>query len=80
MAETKANKAATNPWDVMVEINIPKAMNGEPNYEIASVNGRVFKIQRGVKVEVPAPIAEVIEHSFLAQDEAESFIEGKTEK
>ena len=81
MAEAKTTtKAVVDPWKNMVEIKLPKATNGEPNYVIASVNGRVFKIQRGVKVEVPAPIAEVIEHSFLAQDEADNFIEEKTEK
>ena len=77
--ETKATKVA-DPWKEMVAIKLPKATNGEPNYVIASVNGKAFKIQRGVKVEVPAPIAEVIEHSFLAQDEAEEFIENKAEK
>jgi len=80
MADTKTTKVAEDPWAKKVEIKLPKASNGEPNYVIASVNGRAFKIQRGVKVEVPAPIAEVIEHSFLAQDEAEEFIETKADK
>lgn len=83
MAEsTKATTKATvtNPWDKKVEVMLPKATNGDSNYLIASVNGRVFKIKRGVKVEVPAPIAEVIEHSFNAQNEADEFIDAKTEK
>ena len=80
MADTKTTKTVADPWKEEVEIKLPKATNGEPNYVIASVNGRAFKIQRGIKVKVPAPIAEVIEHSFLAQDEADSFIESRTEK
>ena len=63
-----------DPWSIMVEIKIPKRVDGGPNYTIASVNGRVFKVMNGVNVKVPAPIAEVIEHSFEAQDEAELFI------
>lgn len=73
---TKTN----DPWSDMVEVKIPKAVNGEPNYVIASVNGRIFKVQRGIKVEVPAPIAEVLEHSFEARDEADEFIESLTSK
>lgn len=77
MAE-KAVKT-TDPWEQMVMINIPRATNGEPNYKIASVNGRVFKIKRGENVEVPAPIAEVLQHSFEAQNEAIEFIEKASE-
>lgn len=64
-----------DPWKDMVQVRLPKATNGELNYQIASVNGRVYKIQKGVPVSVPAPIAEVLKHSFKAQDEADMFIE-----
>lgn len=80
MAESKTTTKTVDPWKNMVEIRLPKATDGSPNYLIASVNGRAFKVKRGVKVKVPAPIAEVIEHSFEAQDEADSFIEEKTDK
>lgn len=86
--ETKANvtkaKKKVEPstaldsdyWKEMVEIRLPKAVKGEPNFIIASVNGKTFKIQKGVKVEVPAPIAEVIENSYLASEEAEAYASG----
>lgn len=64
-----------DPWSIKKAIRVPRATNGEANYLIASVNGRVFKIQRGIEVEVPAPIAEVIAHSFEAEDEAVTFID-----
>ena len=63
-----------DPWKQMVEVKIPKTADGSANYIIASVNGKVFKVMKGVNVKVPAPIAEVLEHSFEAQDEAELFI------
>ena len=65
---------AGDPWSKKVAIKLPK-VPGEPNYLIASVNGRVFQIKRGEQIEVPAPIAEVLEHSFKAEEDAESFIE-----
>lgn len=73
----KIEKKAIDPWKVMKRIRLPKATNGEPNYSIASVNGRVFKIKRGIEVDVPAPIAEVIENSFDMQDKADEYIESK---
>lgn len=51
-----------------------------------SVNGRRYQIQRGVEVEVPAEVAEVLEHSQrqdnlaasrIAQAEAEAMTGGK---
>lgn len=64
-----------DPWETKVKIHIPRATNGEPNYIITSVNGRTFKVQRGMDVVVPAPIAEVLQHSFEAQEEALRFID-----
>ena len=78
-SEAKATKAVTkDPWDQMVTIKLPKLNDGSENYRIASVNGRVYKIQRGVSVEVPMPIAKVLQNSEEAQEEAEAFIEGLT--
>lgn len=67
-------------WDKMVTIFVPRATNGEANVIPVSVNGRGFKVQRGVNVEVPAPIAEVLQHSFEAQEEAIRYIEKGVEK
>lgn len=70
--ETAVNR---DPWSVKAEIKLPKGPKGEPNYEIVSVNGRIFKIKKGEKVKVPMPIAEVIEHSMEAQEEADEYME-----
>lgn len=63
-----------DPWKKKVTIRIPKSVDGSANYLIASVNGKVFKIMKGVNVDVPAPIAEVVEHMFEAEEAAEIFI------
>lgn len=63
-----------DPWTQKVTIRIPKTADGSSNYLIASVNGKPYKIMKGVNVDVPAPIAEVIEHMFEAEEAAELFI------
>lgn len=75
-SEAKVTKAVKDPWEQMVTIKLPKLNDGSANYQIASVNGRVFKIQRGVSVEVPMPIAKVLQNSEDAREEADAFIEG----
>lgn len=70
-------KAEKDPWRDMVEIKLPKPFPNEENFIIASVNGKVFKIKKGVPVKVPAPIAEVLEHSLEAEEAADMYIQGK---
>lgn len=40
------------------------------------VNGKAFKIQRGVEVSVPKYVAEVIEHSAAQDEKTDQLIEG----
>ena len=75
IAEDDVLDTAKNPWDEKRTIFLPKAPKREPNYLIASVNGRVFKIRRGEIVEVPLPIAQVVENSFKDADAADEYIE-----
>lgn len=79
-SEAKVTKAVKDedPWKQMVTIKLPKLSDGSANYQIASVNGRVFKIQRGVSVDVPMPIAKVLQNSEDAREEADAFIDGLT--
>lgn len=81
-AEVLASAPASseNPWKKMVEIRLPKAPRGGDNFQIASVNGRVYKIKRGETVSVPAPIAEVLENAEKMHDEADAYIEAKQSK
>ncbi len=67
-----ATKAKANE---KVTVKLPRAASGEGNYITASVNGKVYKIKRGVPVEVPTAIAEVIANSEIAQDMAIEYIE-----
>lgn len=75
-----APASSENPWKKMVEIRLPKAPRGGDNFQIASVNGRVFKIKRGETVKVPAPIAEVLENAEKMRDEADAYMEAQQSK
>lgn len=74
---SQVKKAEVDPWSVIKTIKLDKPAPGQDNYVIASVNGKVYKIKKGVEVDVPAPIAEVIEHSQEAEEAADMYIESK---
>ena len=38
-------------------------VEGRPNFEVVGVNGKVFKIQRGVPVKIPHSVLEVLNHA-----------------
>lgn len=64
----KADNVASNPLkEEMVTITIPKTpQNREPLF--VARNGKSMYIHRGVKVEVPKGIAEIIENSDRQAD------------
>ena len=70
-------KEETDPWKIKKTIFLPKALKGEDNFLIASVNMRNYKIRRGESVDVPLPIAQMIENSFRDADKADEYIEKK---
>jgi hypothetical protein len=74
-ADVKAEKKADT-----VKIRLPKENRGEENFVIVSVNCKNYKIMKGVEVEVPVAVAEVLEHSEQAMDEANSYMDKKAEK
>ena len=82
MAETKAApakaKPEVDPWEEKEQIIIPRMQGVKEQPDVTvSVNGRVFRIQRGVHVDVPKPIAEVINRSIADQQKAEDFYLGR---
>lgn len=73
---TVANK------EKMVKIRLPKVRNDEADVYV-SVNERSWLIKRGVEVEVPECVAEVIRNQELALEKADEFndeVENKVSK
>lgn len=58
-----------------MKIRLPRGMAGEANHVIVSVNGRRWQIMRGVEVDVPDMVGEVVRAGERARREAERFQE-----
>ena len=59
----------------MKKILLPRGRKNEENFVIVSVNGRSFKIMKGVEVEVPDYVAEVLDNGRKMADEARRYVE-----
>lgn len=56
-----------------VSIRLPRAGAGQEETVFVGVNGKAWRIRRGVTVEVPAAVAEVLRNSEKAQDKAAEY-------
>ena len=65
--------------DNMTTILLPRGRKNEENFVIVSVNGRSFKIMKGVQVQVPDYVAAVLENSRMMAEEARRYVEKMAE-
>ena len=79
-AAQTAEKTTAKATDDMVTIRLPKARNGEASVVFVGVNGRGWRIQRGVDVQVPACVAEVLRNAEKAEDQNDAFIRDNENK
>ena len=59
----------------MVKILLPRGRKNEENFVIVSVNGRSWKIMRGVEVSVPEYVAEVLENGRMMAETARRYVD-----
>ena len=59
----------------MVKILLPRGRKNEENFVIVSVNGRSWKIMRGVEVSVPDYVAEVLENGRMMAEAALRYVD-----
>ena len=59
----------------MVTVTPPRGRKQEENFVIVSVNGRSWKIMRGVEVKVPRCVAEVLENAQMMAEEARRYVD-----
>lgn len=59
----------------MVKILLPRGRKNEENFVIVSVNGRSWKIMRGVEVNVPEYVAEVLENGRMMAETARRYVD-----
>lgn len=63
-----------NNWSKKESIMIPRIPGQKVQDDvIVTVGGRTFQIQRGIRVEVPYPVARVIQNKLDFEMEAEDF-------
>ena len=53
---------SNNPMKEMVDVFVP-LVSGEENTMFVGLNGKAWQIPRGKKVQVPRPVADIIERS-----------------
>lgn len=70
--EAKAVEAVEEPT---VLIRLPRAVNGEEDTLFVGVNGKGYRIKKGVDVAVPRSVAEVLRNSEAAKDAALRYAE-----
>ena len=61
--------------DKMSKVFLPRGRKNEENFVIVSVNGRNYKIMKGVEVEVPECVAEVLENGRMMADTARRYMD-----
>ena len=54
-------------------VHLPRATGKQENFLFVGLNGKNWQIQRGVDVEVPLPVAEIIEEAPRAEDRAAAY-------
>ena len=59
----------------MVKILLPRGRKNEENFVIVSVNGRSWKIMRGVEVSGPDYVAEVLEIGRMMAEAARRYVD-----
>ena len=72
--ENANSSEATDP-NAVVKIKLFKDGGQYKEDLFVAVNGRSFLIQRGVEVEVPAYVAEVLEHSMSQDQRAQEMVQ-----
>lgn len=83
MADKKKAPTPSVPSGKVV-VKLPAPRKGEEKFITASVNGKVWKIQKGVAVEIPRELAEVLnnanEEAMKADSYAEEIVKATLEK
>ena len=74
-----AKSEAKTEAKTTVTVHLPRAPRGEQNFQFVGVNGKAYKIMRGVDVEVPPEVAEVLENAEKARAEADAYLDDQAQ-
>ena len=62
----------------MTTVLLPRGRKQEENFVIVSVNGRSWKIMRGVEVKVPYPVYAILRNQQIAMETADAYLDANT--
>ena len=72
---TRRTERSRQMQEKMKTVLIPRGRKNEENFVLVSVNGRNFKIMKGVEVQVPEFVAQVLENARMMEDDARSYVD-----
>ena len=75
IARTRRTERSRQMQEKMKTVLIPRGRKNEENFVLVSVNGRNFKIMKGVEVQVPEFVAQVLENARMMEDDARSYVD-----
>lgn len=74
------NPETYDPMKDLIPVFLPRATGNEQNFELVSLNGKLWKIMRGVSVRVPRPVYEILANSQRMEDRLRAFNEQQASK
>lgn len=69
-----------NPMEDMIAVTLPRATGNEQNFIIVALNGKVWKIMKGVTVQVPRPVYDILSESIAQENRLYAFNEAQASK
>lgn len=68
-----------DPMSEMVTLQLPRATGREENYVFVGLNGKGYKVMRGVPVRVPRPVADILREAENQRRRQAEFIRQQQE-
>ncbi|MBQ1790671.1 MAG: hypothetical protein II008_10850 [Oscillospiraceae bacterium] len=66
--------------DQLITVTLPRATGNEQNYELVSVNGKTWQIMKGVSVQVPNYVYDVLAESWRMEGRLQAFNEAQASR
>ena len=64
----------------LVTVTLPRATGNEQNYVLVSVNGKTWQIQKGVSVQIPNYVYDVLADSWRMEGRLQAFNEAQASR
>ena len=78
--EPETTQAPVDPMKELTTVYLPRATGKEENFVLVGLNGKVWKIMKGVPVQVPRPVAAILAESERAEKRADDWDESQKSK